>query len=112
MVKNFLRYEVKVYDEETTMRFKIDRHGDLLGDIYLCVTMPDIYSYYTTSTNVFIMKWVKHLGFHMIKKVHLYIGNQICTILFSRTNVINCPKNRPKTKQNLSSPFQALLKLF
>ena len=31
--------------------------------------MPDIYSYYTTSTNVFIMKWIKHLGFHMIKEV-------------------------------------------
>ena len=65
------------YSEETTMRFKINRHGDLLGNIYLCVTMPDIYSYYTTSTNVFIMKWVKHLGFHMIKKVHLYIGGHL-----------------------------------
>ena len=58
------------YDEEKTMKFKIDRHGDLVGNVYLCVTMPDIYSYYTTSTNVFVMKWIEHLGFHMIKKIH------------------------------------------
>ena len=64
------------YDEEKTMKFKIDRHGDLVGNVYLCVTMPDIYSYYKTSTNVYIMKWIKHLGFHMIKSVTLYVGGQ------------------------------------
>ena len=58
------------------MKFKIDRHGDLVSNVYLAVTLPDIYSYYKTSTNVYVMKWIKHLGFHMIKSVTLYVGGQ------------------------------------
>ena len=60
------------FDEEKTMKFKLDRHGDLVGNVYLSVYMPDIFSYFTSTTNVYVTKWIKHVGFHMIKKVSIY----------------------------------------
>ncbi len=59
---------------ETEVDFKIPRHGDLLYDTFICLTMPNIYStlYWNgVNYNEFQFKWVKNLGINMIKEIQI-----------------------------------------
>lgn len=70
--------------DETTFRFKIPRHGDLLGDCCLCIDLPDIWSpifrshkqnidgKYTYYESAF--KWIDELGTNMINEVTIESG--------------------------------------
>ncbi len=44
------------------MTYKIERHGDLLSNMYLSFRIPDIYS-----NNELKFRWVENLGFNYIK---------------------------------------------
>jgi len=69
---------------ETTVNFKIPRYGDLLGDTFLCMTLPDIYSpyFFIDNTSIgatdqhlpFEFQWCKHIGTTMIKEIEIYAG--------------------------------------
>ena len=68
--------------QESFFTFTIKRYADLLADIYVCVTLPNIYSpVYPFSCNgengvwvPYEFQWIKNIGFMMIKEVELYCG--------------------------------------
>jgi len=51
-----------------TVECIIPRHGDLLSQLYFCLTLPDIYS-----SDVYRFKWVKRVGNVIIKKASIHI---------------------------------------
>jgi len=64
--------------EDRILDFKIPRHAELLGDTYVVVTLPDIWSpllvdpsgnYAETG-----FKWIEELGTNMLKEVVVYSG--------------------------------------
>ena len=69
-------------NQESVFDFKIKRYGDLLSDTYLCLTLPNIYSpvfpFSCSGTNgewvPYEFKWIKYLGFMMIKEIEIYSG--------------------------------------
>ena len=69
-------------DTETSFKFKIPRHAELLLDSYLVFTIPDIYSPILpplTRGDVwkpYHFRWVKSLGTSIIKNVKIMIGTQ------------------------------------
>lgn len=50
----------------------ISRHGDLLGELYFCFTLPDIYS-----SDKYKFKWVKNVGNIAIKKASIFIDGML-----------------------------------
>lgn len=56
----------------TTCIAKIGRNGDLIGDIYVVIDLPNIFS---TDTDNF--QWASDLGHVMIKSAELMIGGQL-----------------------------------
>lgn len=78
--------------EETHYTFKIPRHGDLLGECYLCVELPDIWSPIFKITDIVKeedklrcgcndlslrevgFKWIEELGSNMINEVTIESG--------------------------------------
>ena len=74
--------------KETKYRFKIPRHGDLLMDTFLVLTLPEIWSpiyKYTnddlTSTSneyrPYEFQWIKNIGSQLIKEVQFTIGGHL-----------------------------------
>lgn len=67
--------------EEKTFDFKIPRYADLLGDTYVVVSLPDVWSAlvldpsdnYTETA----FKWIEELGSNLIKKVTIHTGGTI-----------------------------------
>ena len=63
-------------DTNTTLTFNISRNGDLLGPIFLVISLPTIYS--SESDN---FQWIKNIGANIINSVTLFIaGQRICFI--------------------------------
>ena len=60
------------------MTYKIERHGDLLSNMYLSFRIPDIYS-----NNELKFRWVENLGFNYIKRVELLIDGKTIETLYS-----------------------------
>jgi len=64
--------------EEKTMDFKISRHADLLGDTYVAITLPDVWSALVKDASdnwaETGFKWIEELGSNMIKKVDIHTG--------------------------------------
>jgi len=56
----------------TKITCKIDRHGDLVSNIYFCFTLPDIYS-----DETYAFKWIKNIGTTIIKEINITIGGNI-----------------------------------
>ena len=46
----------------------ISRHGDLLGEIFFCFTLPDIYS-----SDKYKFQWIKNVGNYVVKNASIYI---------------------------------------
>lgn len=76
-----------------TIRAKIPRYADMVHDMYLCLTLPDIYSpisidgeineanNYQSSATPYQFQWIKNLGFNMIQDISLVInGTAIVTM--------------------------------
>ena len=67
------------YDEQITVRKKIERIGDLVNDMYFSFQLPDIFSKYvspTIRTYQYEFQWTKYVGLALINTVGLYIGGQ------------------------------------
>jgi hypothetical protein len=69
------------FDSETTYKFTVPRHGDLLGDTYLVLDLPDIWSgVYVNESDNFIpynFKWIENIGSHLIKEIIISAGGAI-----------------------------------
>jgi hypothetical protein len=68
------------YDQQISLRLKIDRVGDLVSEIYFTFSIPDIYSKYITPTGScnqqYEFQWVRYLGAAIINNVGFYVGGQ------------------------------------
>ena len=68
--------------QESVFVFSVKRYADLFADIYLCVTLPDIYSpvypFSSSESNgqwvPYEFQWIKNIGFMMIKELEIYYG--------------------------------------
>ena len=57
------------------------RNADLLGELYFCFELPNIYSgkYSVTGNAPFYnyeFQWIKNIGFNIINEATLFIGGQ------------------------------------
>lgn len=59
------------HDVETTFSFKIERHADLLGDVYLLFNLPEVHD----ETREF--KWIKEIGVYAINDIEFSSGGQV-----------------------------------
>jgi len=89
---------------ETEIDFKIPRHGDLLYDTFICLTMPNIYStlYYDGTNYVrYEFQWIKNLGVSMIKDIQI-TSNGITLAKYSG-EYLHCLSHRDlnKTKKDV-----------
>ena len=64
---------------ETDIEFKIDRNGDLINNMYMSFTLPEIYS---NTTKKF--QWIHRIGEYIIKEVSLNIGNSKIDTLYGQ----------------------------
>lgn len=77
---NFSMESIKLYFETNPIitntnniyKCKIDRHADLLSNIYFIFTLPDIYS-----DENYRFRWIQNVGTLIIKKITLTIGPSI-----------------------------------
>ena len=67
--------------QESTFKFKIKRYADLLMDMYIVITLPDIWSPIhepTTSTSdnwsAYDFRWIRDIGTHIIKEINITCG--------------------------------------
>jgi hypothetical protein len=63
--------DVNIYDP-TQLRVKIDRHADLVGQMYLVFELPDI-----LSDNLYRFRWVENIGEAIINEVYVSINGTI-----------------------------------
>ena len=63
-------------DTETELSISIPRYGDLLKSCYLNITLPDIYSGSFQGSNEHRFRWIRSLGFFVIKNCELLIGGR------------------------------------
>ena len=63
--------DIGLSDKETTdYTFNIDRHGDLISDMYLVYKLPAIYSDNNTK-----FRWIKNVGASAIEHISIHIGS-------------------------------------
>jgi hypothetical protein len=60
------------YQETTNLICKVLRYGDLISQMYLCLSIPNIYS-----NNAKKIKWVDNFGLKLIDKMEIYIGGSL-----------------------------------
>jgi len=70
-------------DQPIQVRFKVQRISDLVRDMYLVVTLPDIYckwldlnSAVTQRASQLNFNWCRYIGCQLIQQVGFYIGGQ------------------------------------
>jgi len=69
------------FDQPVQLRAKVPRYGDLLSDLILTFTIPDIYSKYLTPqspgrTSQWEFQWARYLGAAAIQNVAFFVGGQ------------------------------------
>jgi hypothetical protein len=69
------------FDKPVQLRAKVPRYGDLLSDLILTFTIPDIYSKYITPvtggrTSQSEFQWVRYLGAAAIQNAAFFVGGQ------------------------------------
>tara|TARA_B110000046_G_scaffold139137_2_gene145523 strand:+ start:27609 stop:29219 length:1611 start_codon:yes stop_codon:yes gene_type:complete len=67
------------FDAPTEFNFKIPRYAEMLWDTYVVLNLPDIWSplYDTSYCNTYNFKWIKNVGFNMIKQITINSGGGI-----------------------------------
>lgn len=61
-----------------TIKFRIERTGDLLNSIYLVIKMPELNLANTSlSTDNYRVKWLDYIGNIIIKEARLYMGGRL-----------------------------------
>ena len=67
-----------LWDSTIQIQAKIQRIADLLSDLYLTFTLPDIYSQFivpsTSRTAQYEFQWNRYIGAHIIQKAVFLIG--------------------------------------
>jgi len=68
-----VEFQTKVYLDNSQRDFtcKIDRYGDLLKDVTLCLTLPEIYS-----DDTFRFRWVKNLSKYLLYEYAVSLDSQ------------------------------------
>tara|TARA_B110001469_G_C9648431_1_gene329375 strand:+ start:1797 stop:3326 length:1530 start_codon:yes stop_codon:yes gene_type:complete len=56
----------------TTYKFKIERNGDLISQIFLVFTLPNIYS-----DNGSRFRWVENIGSSAVERISVYLGGNL-----------------------------------
>lgn len=69
-------------DTDSVMEFKIPRYADLLGNTFVVINIPNIWSpiEYDVSNdewNGYEFKWIEQLGNNLLKEIEITIGGQI-----------------------------------
>lgn len=71
-------------NESSSFTFKVKRYADLLMDLHLCITLPNIYSpiAYPCQENDFKwvpyeFKWIPFIGAMMIENIRVSVGSQL-----------------------------------
>lgn len=63
----------------TTTKFKIEKKGDLLNNLYFVAKLPELK--FTDLNDVsqqdYLFSWVNHIGYVLIENVKLFIGGQL-----------------------------------
>jgi hypothetical protein len=62
------RTDVNIY-ENTVFNVKIPRHGDLISQVYLAVTLPDI-----ISDDIQSFRWIENIGEALINNYYITVG--------------------------------------
>ena len=67
------------FDKPIQLTAKIQRIGDLLADLYLTFSLPDIYSKYTTipGRSQFEFQWVRYIGAQIIQDASFFVGGTL-----------------------------------
>ena len=56
----------------TTYKFKVDRNGDLISQIYLVFTLPNIFS-----DNDSQFRWIRNIGSSAVESVSVFLGGNL-----------------------------------
>ena len=56
----------------TTYKFKIDRNGDLISNMYLVFTLPNVYSDNNTE-----FRWIENIGSNIVDRISVYLGGSL-----------------------------------
>jgi len=67
------------FDAPTEFNFKIPRYAEMLWDTYIVLNLPDIWSplYDSKECHTYNFKWIKNIGFNMIKQITINSGGGI-----------------------------------
>lgn len=80
-------------NENTQYSCKILRHADLVSKMFICMTIPDIYS-----NGSYKFKWVPNFGEVLIDNVEMYIGGSLIDRHYGEWlhiwNELTLPKNK------------------
>ena len=64
------------FTQESTLKFTIKRYGDMVGDTYIVINLPDVWSPFFTENagalNVatpYEFRWIENLGVQMIRNI-------------------------------------------
>lgn len=82
---NFVKADKSIYSEGTgnwgtTVKFRINKNGDLLGSCYVVVELPELSldeHINLADYNKLRVKWVDYIGNVLVENVKLYIGGQL-----------------------------------
>lgn len=91
--------------EEKTFDFKIPRNADLLGDTYVVINMPDVWSALVKDANgdwcETGFKWIEELGTNMIRKITVHTGGSTLATYTGEYLSAIMQRDYSKTKQDL-----------
>ena len=69
------------FTQESTLKFTVKRYGDLIGDTYIVLNLPDIWSpFFTENTGAgnnatpYEFRWIENLGVQMIRNIAISAG--------------------------------------
>jgi len=81
--------KLKTIDKPLHLHFDIPRNGDLINNIYLQVTIPDIYSFKNIVGDINAseiareFQWIRRLGEYLIQDASFFVGQKLVNKLYS-----------------------------
>ena len=81
--------KLKVVDKPLFLRFDIPRNGDLINNMYLQVTLPDIYSFKNIAGDINPseiareFQWIRRLGEYLVEDASFFVGETRINKLYS-----------------------------